>query len=573
MTNLRFTAHKILSRNSRLYRNLKLLYRRYSTFFGDDLGWGKIIENDEEAWKAILSRTGTGPKMLLATGIGAERAATTLESLLGVALAIRGAQVHVVLCDSFLPACEACLVSIYPKQEYFVAQGPKKDLCTGCYSQARKVYQRLGFAIHNYSDLVTAEESGKAELLAREVSADSIRDFTLDGLPVGEHALAGALRFFARATLDSEPHAEAVLRRYFQAALLTTFAFRRLLGNVAFECALMLHGIYVPQGLIVEVARKQQTRVAVWNVAYKKGCFIFSHDETYHHTLLNEPATLWEDMTWTTEKETALLAYLKSRWKGDMDWIKFHNERTEYTQGRVLQETGLDFSKPVIGLLTNVLWDAQLHYPANAFANQVDWILETVRYFSGRPELQLAIRVHPAEVTGSNRSRQLVVDEIKKAFPSLPANVAVIPPESRVSTYLVMGQCNAVIIYGTKTGVELASVGIPVIVAGEAWIKNKKITMDVKSIEHYFQLLDSLPVKSSLKEETVRRARMYGYHFFFRRMIPVAAMEPIGGWPPYKIAIDRIQELAPGRDPGLDLICDGLLRKTPFVYREGPAGS
>ena len=43
----------------------------------------------------------------------------------------------------------------------------------------------------------------------------------------------------------------------------------------------------------------------------------------------------------------------------------------------------------MIGLLTNVSWDAQLHYPANAFANMLDWLVQTCRYFATRPDLQL----------------------------------------------------------------------------------------------------------------------------------------------------------------------------------------
>jgi hypothetical protein len=112
----------------------------------------------------------------------------------------------------------------------------------------------------------------------------------------------------------------------------------------------------------------------------------------------------------------------------------------------------VDFANPFIGMLTNVIWDAQLHYPANAFPHMLAWILQTIDYFVRRPELQLLIRVHPAEIRGTVPSRQLVVDEIKKAFPDLPENVFIIPPESQVSTYAAMMPCNAVIIYGTKTG-------------------------------------------------------------------------------------------------------------------------
>ena len=61
------------------------------------------------------------------------------------------------------------------------------------------------------------------------------------------------------------------------------------------------------------------------------------------------------------------------------------------------------------------------------------------------------------------------MEEIRRAYPQLPANVFDIPPESNSSTYAAMYQCDAVIVYGTKTGVELSSMGIPVVVAGEAW--------------------------------------------------------------------------------------------------------
>jgi len=218
--------------------------------------------------------------------------------------------------------------------------------------------------------------------------------------------------------------------------------------------------------------------------------------------------------------------------------------------------------------LTNVMWDAQLHYRANAFPDMLDWTIRTIRYFADRQDLQLIIRVHPAEVLGNIPSRQPLVTEIRRAFPTLPANVFVIPPESQISTYAVMLQCNAVIIYGTKTGVELSSLGMPVIVAGEAWIRGKGLTMDAGSPEEYFALLDRLPLAERLSEAATERARKYAYHFFFRRMIPLEFMNPQPGeWPPYRLALASLEDLLPGRSAGLDVICDGVLKGTQFIYR------
>jgi len=129
-----------------------------------------------------------------------------------------------------------------------------------------------------------------------------------------------------------------------------------------------------------------------------------------------------------------------------------------------------------------------------------------------------------------------------------------------------MSRCNAVLIYGTKTGVELTSIGIPVIVAGEAWIRNKGLTMDAATAADYFALLERLPLSAGMSAAQMERARRYAFHFFFRRMIPLEFMQPSKRDVPYRVVLRSFRELEPGRSPGLDVICDGILRNRPFIY-------
>ena len=180
--------------------------------------------------------------------------------------------------------------------------------------------------------------------------------------------------------------------------------------------------------------------------------------------------------------------------------------------------------------------------------------------------MQLAIRVHPAEIRGSVPSKQPVVEELAKYIPRIPSNVFIVPPDSNISTYVLSELCDSVIIYGTKTGVELTSVGIPVIVAGEAWIRNKDLTTDADSELAYRKILNALPKGERLPEEIIQRAKKYAYHFFFRRMIQVEFFEKGPGWPPYKFSGVNLECLTAGRDRGLDCICDGILEGNPFIY-------
>jgi len=423
----------------------------------------------------------------------------------------------------------------------------------------------LGVPLERYGDHLSAAERGRAESLAGALPAEEIAGYRLDGLPVGEHARAGALRFFARGDLAAEPAAEAVLRRYFQAALVTVFALRRLLRARRFEAVVAHHGIYVPQGLVAAVARAEGVRLVAWNPGYRKRTFIFSHDDSYHHTLMDEPIEAWDGLALDAAAERRTLDYLESRRSGSQDWIWFH-ERPRFEPDWIARELGIDFARPTIGLLTNVVWDAQLHYPVNAFPGMLDWLMETIRWFAGRPGQQLVIRVHPAELHGTPPSRQRAAEEIARAFPKLPANVFVVPPASRISSYALLDQCRAALIYGTKMGVELTSRGLPVIVAGEAWIRGKGLTYDAADRAGYFALLERLPDLAPLDPETVARARRYAFHFFFRRMIPLEVMAPTGKWPPYRPEMSGLAALAPGGSRGLDVICQGILGGAPFVY-------
>ena len=525
--------------------------------------WNDILKKDITRWNSALVAAKKGPKVLIASSVGGYSGLNTLESMLAVALTLRGAQVHMLLCDKHLPACYMSNMSKFPEQAEFAKHG-SKDLCNGCFEPGYKVYKPLGLPIHRHSKLISREELRMARRLSADVPFSEIPEYRLDGIAVGDEAMASALHFFARGNLasDSEPYGEAILRRYFLASVLSMYEIRRLLKMHSFSCVFFHHGVYVPHGLFSQVCRQENVRNVSWSPAYRKQTFIFSHHDTYHHTMQSEPTAYWEKVPWSPEMENEIVDYLKSRRYGTRDWITYQ-DNTEEDLSIIAAEVGVDFSKPCIGMLTNVLWDAAVNYPANAFTNMVEWALQTVRYFMHRPDLQLIIRAHPAEVQHPIRSRQLIVDEINRAFPKLPANIFIIPPEKTINTYAVMSQCDSVIIYATKTGLELTCMGIPVVVAGDAWARNKGITLDASSPEEYFKVLDQLPLGKRLAESVIQRARKYAYHFFFRRFIPLPYLMP--PWP-YTLELSGVYDLLPGRSVGLDVVCDGILKGEEFIY-------
>ena len=120
----------------------------------------------------------------------------------------------------------------------------------------------------------------------------------------------------------------------------------------------------------------------------------------------------------------------------------------------------------------------------------------------------------------------------------------VVPHDSPLNTYGLMELCRLVLIYGTKTGVGLTPLGQPVVVAADAWIRGKGLTIDPSSKEEYQRLLDDLMAIEPLDTEITSRARRYAYHYFFRRMIPLSSVA--AGRSDVELDITSVEELLDG---------------------------
>ncbi len=496
-------------------------------------------------WLELLLSNKRRPYVLIATSTGGNWPCSSFESLLGVALSYRGADVNFLLCDGALTACQECDLQWLSEAE-FVDQGPKL-LCSSCYKPARKMLDRLGLPVLRYSDFY------------------DVKDITEWDVSYGVNANAATLRYYGRGSLTESSYENVIYSKFRKSAEITGLVIRRLIEKRRPDVVVFHHGIYVPQGIISTEFKKAGVRTVNWGPSYRKSSVLFSHDDSYHHTMIKEPLDCWNDIVWSFSHEQRILTYLKSRATGANDWISFQRD-SKFNKNNIFDLYNIDHNRPIIGLLTNVIWDAQLHFPKSAYGSMLDWVYDTIQFFINSPHLQLVIRIHPAEVYGTVPSRQPVLEEIKSRFGNLPSHIKLIGPRDKISTYSLMAMCNAGLVYGTKTALELACVGLPVVVAGEAWCRGKGFTIDVSTPGEYRKVLEMLPFKERLSEKQITLARKYAYHFFFRRMIRVQALKSMNRFAPYKVNVRSLEQLIPGADPGLDVICDGILKGAPFVY-------
>jgi hypothetical protein len=183
--------------------------------------------------------------------------------------------------------------------------------------------------------------------------------------------------------------------------------------------------------------------------------------------------------------------------------------------GEELRRTLKLDERPIVLLPTNVLGDT-LTLGRNIFtASMAEWIEKTVRYFAGRKDLQLVVRIHPGERLMKGPSMQGVIE---RAVPERPEQLHVIGPMEKINTYDIMEISSLGLAYTTTVGLEMAMRGAPVIVAGNTHYRGRGFTNEPSSWEEYFSMLDKilsdLP-KYRLSPQQVETAWNYAYRFFF----------------------------------------------------------
>lgn len=509
-------------------------------------------------WSSVSAKINT-PKtsslrVAFMTSSGAHRAGNLLEPALALTLKRRGAEAAVLLCDASLPACN---ITEFGNQsgrlQKFLDGGPKETkTCAGCYKLGANTWQTSGVETYSFSQFI---ETHDLNALPEGFSLSAPIEYK--GHDIREHIISASLRFLCRGSFDwNASETRPVILRYLNAARRAVDVAEGFFDKYRPNVVVCFHGIYVPHGVFGQVARSRGIRVVNWNTSYRKRRVLVSNDDTYHKAMCYEPEEKW-NVPLTADQENMILEYLNSREDGSQDWQQFNdNPNKEVLSDKILNAFLRRYDNRFL-LLPNVIWDAQLQYEPSIFATMGDWVVETIKAFKELPNSGLIIRIHPAEVRRYSPTREPLQNVIDTAFPDgVPDNVHIIAPYVDHSTYRLAELSHAAIIYGTKTGLELSAKGLPVIVCGEAWIKEKGISFDPRTIEEYKDLLkqDSLKMSS----EMVARALRFAYHFFERAALEMPFLKSTNGDLVLEIDSESVVSVIDGSSPALEQLCSEI---------------
>lgn len=519
---------------------------------GCDLLLRQLAAAPEQRQARQVALTDPGP------GAGARRRVAILtprdwavhvqcEAMIAHALRLRGAHVEMVTCGGGLEICDR--VNTW--------EGPPVP-CRTC---TRYVHGSVD--AHGLPRVAIRDGWEDQVSLARwpdldRLSAGELIDVVSHELPLGRLVDIPVKWFLMGSGATDDPLTPLTVRRFLRSARLVATGLERALDRAKPDVMLLLNGLFFFESIAWELCRRRGIDVITYERGFIKDTLLFRRGAPAG---LGEVTHVWDEwahVPLSDEEGRVLDDYLDDRRVGrrtiDRFWegAKFESIPRRVAGRRVV-------------LFTNLTWDTAVIGQERAFPSIRDWVAHAVQAFERRPEDELVIRIHPAEVKLPGKQTREPLDEfIRERFPVLPENVRVVAADDPISSYPLMAESDVGLVYTSTSGLELALAGTPVIVAGRTHYQNKGFTIDVDSPDGFDDALDRVLSDPRAARPEVELARRYAYLFWFR--VPVSAPGVVENIPGLaRLTVSSAEELAPGRNPSVDRICDGILNGSEFA--------
>jgi hypothetical protein len=191
---------------------------------------------------------------------------------------------------------------------------------------------------------------------------------------------------------------------------------------------------------------------------------------------------------------------------------------TDQPREDVMAALGLDPLKKTAVVYSHILWDANMFYGEDLFADQEEWFVETVRAAAANANVNWIVKLHPANVWKLKREGvEVARDEettIHEKLGDVPGHVAIVRPESEISTRSIFRLTDYGITIRGSVGFELPCFGVPVLTAGTGFYSGRGFTVDSATPDEYLERLRTIETIPPLSAEQTELARRHAWSLF-----------------------------------------------------------
>lgn len=546
-------ARSILGEKSRYYvvgsavytsarHTLKILGMQFNEHACDNMEIARLIANQSRSYE----KKETGKNVVFFT-IRGWPVHLVFESLLAAKLQAEGHNVNFITCSDSLPFC------MYGSINSSVL---KRRDCANCV-KVKDILLKGNFDVcylEKSENMVSPIESDVLKL-----NLEECRTYVYDNAPYGELVYQSLVWYLRRSLLtisDTE---------IYRSAILSAHAVRRSLEKYLnanpVDVVVFLNGDFSAEKCAGWVLEK-------YNVRY------ISYDHTFEELFsFGVNNSVWDDLTYTnsnasgdytaSKRERRAAEMLLDKWRtnggyqGNIVWGSDSARVIDIP----IRKTGLT-KKPLAVAYTNMTFESSVIGKNRIFQDQFSWLIWLVDFFTLHDSLHLVVRVHPAEARDSLwKPNESLYVFLMQRYPVLPQNICIIGPEEKVSSYKLGMLSDAILVYSSTIGIEMAERGKRVITVADVHYGGCGFTVDPKTENEYgAEITTALNKLQSVPRVERKRLVNYIAWLFERRLTRFEALSHIGRDVP-TVNVESIDELLDSRFSGIQritrLIIDG----------------
>lgn len=460
------------------------------------------------------------------------------DAMIAHALRLRGADVQIATCGGGLAICDRANTWEAPPMP-----------CRTCSHYTESSFAAHGLPLIELTSL--SRPSPWPELDG--IGLTDLRTIVEDGLELGRLVEIPVSWFLMRSDLENDPLAARTYREFLRSARRLAAASHSLLDRVQPDVVVACNGLFLFESVLWAVCRQRGIPVVTYERGFIKETLVVDVDDAAPLFHFDEEWAVARRRPLDAGEEVTLDSYLEDRRHGrrtiDRFWVS-----PDFTAPSAAVEGGR-----LVSLFTNLTWDSAVIGQERAFSSIQEWLVAAVRLFAPRPSDRLVIRVHPAELKlPGKQTREPMAQVLQERIGALPGNVRLVGAADDLSSYPLMEQSDLGLVYTSTTGLEMAALGKPVVVAGRTHYGGKGFTHDAVDPADFearvLRLLDD-PAAGLPDRELARR---YAHFFWFEAPVRSPGVEEhLPGLA--RLVVGSLDELRPGQHVGADRICDLVL--------------
>jgi hypothetical protein len=377
-------------------------------------------------------------------------------------------------------------------------------------------------------DLARRAHADALALLDGELTVASLANLRYHNAAVGRFVLSTVSRALHEGAVDlADPETQRFVEEQLSVAVRSTLAAEAILDELQPEAVLFIERNYAAEAPLSDLALDRRINVVQFVASARDDAFVFKRytQETrrmHPRSLADESWERVKALPWTPQRDAELEDEFHRRYDKSNSLARRRLEWTsEGTSDEVRAQLGLDSGKKTAVVYSHILWDANMFYGEDLFADQEAWFVATVRAACENPRANWVVKLHPDNVWKRRRDGlEGEVGEIaliRERIGELPEHVKLLRPETPIGTRSLFDVTDVGVTIRGSVGIELPCFGVPVLTAGTGFYTGRGFTIDSSTAEEYLARLAHVEEIPRLTPQQVELARRHAHALFCLR--------------------------------------------------------